>query len=81
MQLWKKLLTEKISVRKTEKLASNKKVSPQLKNMQNRLSRLIGERVVINQNAKKLTKLGSEKKTIQSTRATTVAMAATAATV
>mgnify|MGYP000414096321 CR=1 FL=1 len=61
MQLWKKLLTEKISVRKTEKLASNKKVSPQLKNMQNRLSRLIGERVVINQNAK--TKKKSQQRT------------------
>ena len=52
MQLWKKLLTEKISVRKTEKLASKKSVSPQLQNIQNQLSRLIGERVVINQNSK-----------------------------
>ena len=52
MLLWKKLLTEKISVRKTEKLASHKKVSPQLQSIQNQLSRLIGERVVINQNTK-----------------------------
>ena len=68
MQLWKKLLTEKISVRKTEKLASNKKVPPQLKNMQNRLSRLIGERVVINQNAKTkkgFVKISFDKKTVE----------------
>ena len=52
LQLWQKLLTEKISVRKTEKLASKRKVSPQLQNIQNKLSRLIGEKVVINQNAK-----------------------------
>ena len=52
LQLWQKLLTEKISVRKTEKLASKRKVSPQLQNMQDKLSRLIGEKVVINQNAK-----------------------------
>jgi ParB family chromosome partitioning protein len=52
LQLWKKLLTEKISVRKTEKLASKRKVSPQLQNIQDKLSRLIGEKVVINQNAK-----------------------------
>ena len=52
LQLWQKLLTEKISVRKTEKLASKTKVSPQLQNMQDKLSRLIGEKVVINQNAK-----------------------------
>ena len=52
LQLWQKLLIEKISVRKTEKLASKRKVSPQLQNMQDKLSRLIGEKVVINQNAK-----------------------------
>ena len=52
LQLWHKLLTEKISVRKTEKLASKRKVSPQLQNIQDKLSRLIGEKVVINQNAK-----------------------------
>jgi len=53
LQLWKKLLTEKISVRKTEKLASKRKVSPQLQNIQDKLSRLIGEKVVINQKKKK----------------------------
>ena len=52
LQLWQKLLTEKISVRKTEKLASKRKVSPQLQNIQDKLSRLIGEKVVINQNPK-----------------------------
>jgi len=52
LQLWHKLLTEKISVRKTEKLASKRKVSPQLQNIQDKLSRLIGEKVVINQNPK-----------------------------
>ena len=52
IELWKKLLKEKISVRKTEKLASKRKISPQLKNIQENLTRLIGERVVINQNAK-----------------------------
>ena len=52
LQIWKKLLTDKISVRKTEKLASKRKVSPQLQNIQDKLSRLIGEKVVINQNAK-----------------------------
>ena len=52
LQLWQKLLTDKISVRKTEKLASKRKVSPQLQNIQDKLSRLIGEKVVINQNAK-----------------------------
>tara|TARA_B100000214_G_scaffold28070_1_gene18307 strand:+ start:1108 stop:1938 length:831 start_codon:yes stop_codon:yes gene_type:complete len=67
MQLWKKLLTEKISVRKTEKLASKKSVSPQLQNIQNQLSRLIGERVVINQNSKTkkgFVKISFGKKTI-----------------
>ena len=52
LQLWQKLLTEKISVRKTETLASKRKVSPELQNIQDKLSRLIGEKVVINQNAK-----------------------------
>ena len=47
-----KTINRKISVRKTEKLASKRKVSPQLKNIQDKLSRLIGEKVVINQNAK-----------------------------
>ena len=67
MQLWKKLLTEKISVRKTEKLASKKSVSPQLQNIQNQLSRLIGEKVVINQNSKTkkgFVKISFSKKTI-----------------
>ena len=67
MQLWKKLLTEKISVRKTEKLASKKSVSPQLQNIQNQLSRLIGERVVINQNSKTkkgFVKISFDKKTV-----------------
>ena len=52
LQLWKKLLTEKISVRKTEKLASKRKVSSHIQDIQDKLSRLIGEKVVINQNAK-----------------------------
>ena len=67
MLLWKKLLTEKISVRKTEKLASHKKVSPQLQSIQNQLSRLIGERVVINQNTKTkkgFVKISKDKKTV-----------------
>ena len=67
MLLWKKLLTEKISVRKTEKLASQKKVSPQLQSIQNQLSRLIGERVVINQNTKTkkgFVKISFDKKTV-----------------
>ena len=52
LELWQKLLTEKISVRKAEKLASKRKVSPQLQNIQDKLARLIGEKIVINQNAK-----------------------------
>ena len=67
LQLWQKLLTEKISVRKTEKLASKRKVSPQLQNIQDKLSRLIGEKVVINQNAKTkkgFIKINFSKKTI-----------------
>tara|TARA_B100000427_G_scaffold210665_1_gene175626 strand:+ start:6162 stop:6992 length:831 start_codon:yes stop_codon:yes gene_type:complete len=51
-KLWKKLLKDKISVRSTEKLASNSKISPELQNIQNKLSRLIGERVVIQQTKK-----------------------------
>tara|TARA_B100002051_G_scaffold151072_1_gene142969 strand:+ start:395 stop:1225 length:831 start_codon:yes stop_codon:yes gene_type:complete len=67
IQLWQKLLTEKISVRKTEKLASKRKVSPQLQNIQDNLSRLIGEKVVINQNAKSkkgFIKINFSKKTV-----------------
>ena len=68
LQLWQKLLTEKISVRKTEKLASKRKVSPQLQNIQDKLSRLIGEKVVINQNAKTrkgFIKINFSKKTVR----------------
>jgi ParB family chromosome partitioning protein len=67
LQLWQKLLKEKISVRKTEKLASKRKVSPQLQNIQDKLSRLIGEKVVINQNAKTkngFIKINFSKKTV-----------------
>jgi ParB family chromosome partitioning protein len=67
LKLWQKLLTEKISVRKTEKLASKRKVSPQLQNIQDKLSRLIGEKVVINQNAKTkngFIKINFSKKTV-----------------
>ena len=67
LQLWQKLLTEKISVRKTEKLASKRKFSPQLQNIQDKLSRLIGEKVVINQNAKTkkgFIKINFSKKTV-----------------
>ena len=67
LQLWHKLLTEKISVRKTEKLASKRKVSPQLQNIQDKLSRLIGEKVVINQNPKTkkgFIKINFSKKTV-----------------
>ena len=67
LQLWQKLLTEKISVRKTEKLASKRKVSPQLQNIQDKLSRLIGEKVVINQNDKTkkgFIKINFSKKTV-----------------
>ena len=65
--LWVKLLKEKISVRKTEKLASKRKVSPQLQNIQNKLTRLIGEKVIINQNFKTkkgFVKINFDKKTI-----------------
>ena len=67
LQLWQKLLTEKISVRKTQKLASKRKVSPQLQNIQDKLSRLIGEKVVINQNPKTkkgFIKINFSKKTV-----------------
>ena len=67
LQIWQKLLTDKISVRKTEKLASKRKVSPQLQNIQDKLSRLIGEKVVINQNAKTkkgFIKINFSKKTV-----------------
>lgn len=68
IQLWKKLLTEKISVRKTESLvAKNKKISPQLQNMQSSLSRLIGEKVLIMQNSKTkkgFIKISFDKKTV-----------------
>ena len=53
IQLWQKLKREKLSVRKVESLASSKKkLSPHLSSMQNRLSRLIGEKVEIKQNRK-----------------------------
>lgn len=68
IQLWKKLLTEKISVRKTESLvAKNKKISPQLQDMQSSLSRLIGEKVLIIQNSKTkkgFIKISFDKKTV-----------------
>ena len=67
LQLWQKLLKEKISVRKTEKLASKRKVSPQLQNIQDKLSRLIGEKVVVNQNPKTkkgFIKINFSKKTV-----------------
>jgi len=68
IQLWKKLLTEKISVRKTESLvAKNKKISPQLQDMQSSLSRLIGEKVLIMQNSKTkkgFIKISFDKKTV-----------------
>jgi len=53
IQLWQKLRKEKLSVRKVESLASSKKkLSPQLSAIQNKLSRLIGEKIVINQSKK-----------------------------
>ena len=67
IDLWLKLLKEKISVRKTENLASKRKVSPQLQNIQNKLTRLIGEKVIINQNFKTkkgFVKINFDKKTI-----------------
>ena len=67
LQLWQKLLTEKISVRKTEKLVSKRKITPQLQNIQDKLSRLIGEKVVINHNfriKKGFVKINFSEKTI-----------------
>ena len=67
IDLWLKLLKEKISVRKTENLASKRKASPQLQNIQNKLTRLIGEKVIINQNFKTkkgFVKINFDKKTI-----------------
>tara|TARA_Y100000741_G_C18149703_1_gene516675 strand:- start:69 stop:902 length:834 start_codon:yes stop_codon:yes gene_type:complete len=68
IHLWKKLLKEKMSVRKAESLVSkNKKVSPQLQSMQSSLSRLIGEKVSIKQNSKTkkgFIKISFDKKTI-----------------
>ena len=67
IDLWLKLLKEKISVRKTESLASKRRVSPQLQNIQNKLTRLIGEKVIINQNFKTkkgFVKINFDKKTI-----------------
>lgn len=67
IDLWLKLLKEKISVRKTENLASKRRVSPQLQNIQNKLTRLIGEKVIINQNFKTkkgFVKINFDKKTI-----------------
>ena len=67
IQLWQKLLKEKISVRKTEKLASKRRISPQLQNIQDKLARLIGEKVVINQNSKTkkgFIKINFSKKTV-----------------
>jgi ParB family chromosome partitioning protein len=68
IRFWKKLLKEKISVRKTESLIiKNKKTSPELQNMQNLLSRLIGEKVLIKQNNKTkkgFIKINFDKKTV-----------------
>ena len=68
IQFWKKLLKEKMSVRRTESLVTkNKKTSPQLQNLQSSLSRLIGERVSIKQNNKTkkgFIKISFDKKTV-----------------
>ena len=68
IRLWKKLLKEKISVRKTESLVlKGNRVSPQLQSVQNSLSRLIGERVIIkqnNKNKKGFIKISFDKKTV-----------------
>lgn len=68
VRLWKKLLKEKISVRKTESLVlKSNRVSPQLQSVQNSLSRLIGERVIIkqnNKNKKGFIKISFDKKTV-----------------
>jgi ParB family chromosome partitioning protein len=68
IQFWKKLLKEKMSVRRTESLVTkNKKTSPQLQSIQSSLSRLIGEKVSIKQNNKTkkgFVKISFDKKTV-----------------
>jgi ParB family chromosome partitioning protein len=68
IQFWKKLLKEKMSVRRTESLVTkNKKTSPQLQSIQRSLSRLIGEKVSIKQNNKTkkgFIKISFDKKTV-----------------
>ena len=68
IQFWKKLLKEKMSVRRTESLVTkNKKTSPQLLSIQSSLSRLIGEKVLIKQNNKTkkgFIKISFDKKTV-----------------
>ena len=68
IQFWKKLLKEKMSVRRTESLVTkNKKTSPQLHSIQSSLSRLIGEKVSIKQNNKTkkgFIKISFDKKTV-----------------
>jgi ParB family chromosome partitioning protein len=68
IQFWKKLLKEKMSVRRTESLVTkNKKISPQLQSIQSSLSRLIGEKVLIKQNNKTkkgFVKISFDKKTV-----------------
>tara|TARA_B000000475_G_C15919649_1_gene416103 strand:+ start:79 stop:912 length:834 start_codon:yes stop_codon:yes gene_type:complete len=68
IQFWKKLLKEKMSVRRTESLVTkNKKTSPQLLSIQSSLSRLIGEKVSIKQNNKTkkgFIKISFDKKTV-----------------
>ena len=68
IQFWKKLLKEKMSVRRTESLVTkNKKTSPQLQSIQSSLSRLIGEKVLIKQNNKTkkgFIKISFDKKTV-----------------
>ena len=68
IQFWKKLLKEKMSVRRTESLVTkNKKTSPQLQSIQSSLSRLIGEKVSIKQNNKTkkgFIKISFDKKTV-----------------
>jgi ParB family chromosome partitioning protein len=68
IQFWKKLLKEKMSVRRTESLVTkNKKTSPKLQSIQSSLSRLIGEKVSIKQNNKTkkgFIKISFDKKTV-----------------
>ena len=68
IQFWKKILKEKMSVRRTESLVTkNKKTSPQLQSIQSSLSRLIGEKVLIKQNNKTkkgFIKISFDKKTV-----------------